>query len=314
MITVVAAGVFACGSSGPTSPSPLPPEAAALAPPPPSGAVPPVSAAGAVTATLVGAGDLSQCGLEGVVLTGRLMESMLGRGDVTAITLGDNSNDDGSQQKYECFDRWWGQFRNVLYPVPGNHDYEAEGANAYYYRYFPNAGPRGLGYYSYNRGNWHIVALNSELEESARPAQLSWLDGDLKQYQTSCTLAYFHRPLFSSGQFAAARMKRIWDVLYRNGIDVVLNGHEHFYAAFPQLRPDGSLDPQFGIRQIIAGTGGARLFAAPMATMGERVIGGTWGLLRMTLRPGGYSWDFVSIDGSVLDHGDQQCHAAPPAI
>ena len=262
---------------------------------------------------LIGAGDISQCGLAGVVRTGRLLQSLLRQTPATAITFGDNSNDDGSPYKYKCFDRSWGSFKSILYPVPGNHDYELDDTNPYYFQYFPNSGPKGLGYYSYDRGSWHILALNSELPEGLRPAQVEWIDADLRLHPSQCTLAYFHRPLFSSGQFAAYRMKRLWDVLYRHGVDVIANGHEHFFASFPPLNPDGRHDNRYGIRQIIPGTGGARLFPTPVSRYGETIVGQTWGLLKLTLGAGDYQWDFVSVDKNTLDHGEGQCHA-PPGI
>jgi acid phosphatase type 7 len=263
-------------------------------------------------AVVIGAGDLAQCGLEGVVRTGRLLNSLLRQmPDATAITLGDNSNDDGSVQRYECFDRWWGSFRHILFPVPGNHDYQADELNPYYYEYFANKGAKGLGYYSYDRGSWHIVALNSELPDGLRAGQLAWLESDLRLHPSQCSLAYFHRPLFSSGQFAALRMKRLWDVLSKHGVDVIANGHEHFFASFPLLDGDGRRDERFGIRQIIAGTGGARLFATPAARYGETIVGQTWGLLKLSLGAGTYQWDFISVDEAVLDHGEGQCHPNP---
>ncbi|MBI4886771.1 MAG: metallophosphoesterase [Acidobacteria bacterium] len=265
-------------------------------------------------AVLIGAGDLAQCGLEGVVQTGLLMDKLLRQeSDPTLVTFGDNSNDNGSRQRYECFDRWWGRFRSSIWPSPGNHDYETDPASPYYYEYFPHAGTPGRGYYSYDRGSWHIVVLNSELAEASRPAQIVWLETDLRTHPSECTLAYFHRPYLSSGEFAAFRMKRVWDVLYRYGVDVVANGHEHFYAAFPPMAPDGTRDGRFGIRQIIAGTGGARLFAAPVPAYGERIVSQSWGLLKLTLESDRYAWDFVSVNEAVLDHGEDRCHGRPPA-
>ncbi len=201
--------------------------------------------------------------------------------------------------------------RVLTYPVPGNHDYEANEISPYYYDYFPNTGPKGLGYYSYDRGSWHIVALNSELPEGLRPGQLAWLENDLRLHPSQCSMAYFHRPLFSSGHFAAQRMKRLWDVLYKHGVDVIANGHEHFFAAFPPLDPDGRRDEEFGIRQIIAGTGGARLFGTPPPQYGESIVGQTWGLLKLSLGSGAYQWDFITVEDTVVDHGEGQCHAVP---
>jgi hypothetical protein len=325
-LIVCLSAAFACGGreiQAPTSPTPIPtaqpdqapvpdPAPAPQPPPaPPTAPTEPQPAPKAPPVVLIGAGDLAQCQLEGVVRTGQLMDALLRQTDATLVTFGDNSNDDGSQARYECFDRWWGRFRYRLLPTPGNHDYEANPANPYYYEYFTGAGPKGLGFYSYDRGSWHIVVLNSELEDARRPAQLNWLDLDLRGRSNECTLAYFHRPYLSSGQFATDRMKRFWDILYKYGVDLVANGHEHFYAAFPPYDPMGIPDPRFGIRQLIAGTGGARLFDAPAPKYGEKVIAKTWGLLKLTLGSGEYQWDFVSVDERVMDHGEARCHARP---
>jgi hypothetical protein len=266
-----------------------------------------------VPEVLVAAGDISQCGLQGSALTAALMNRLLQDGRATAITLGDNSNEDGSREKVmNCLDPTWGPLKGRLLPSPGNHDYESDAVNPYYYDYFgAAAGPKGLGYYSYDRGSWHILSLNSELPEGMRQAQIDWMIADLKAHPAACSLAYFHRPLFSSGRFAAARMKKLWDVLYRFGVDVVLNGHEHFYAAFPPMNPAGGPDLSFGIRQIIAGTGGARLFDRPAPSYGETIIAGQWGALVMRLGSADYEWEFVSTDGAVLDTGRGTCHDAP---
>jgi hypothetical protein len=304
----------ACGGQQLTS-TPIAPSIVVLPPVPAAGdpANPAVGRQGPA-ATLVGAGDISQCGLGGSELTAALMGRLLAESHGTGITMGDNSNDDGSAEKVlNCFDKTWGPLKGNLYPSPGNHDYEADASNPFYYQYFgASAGPTNLGYYSYDRGSWHILSLNSELPEKARGAQLDWMNADLAAHRTECTLAYFHRPLFSSGIFAAQRMKKLWDVLYRNGADVILNGHEHFYAAFPLLEPGGGPDPEYGIRQIVAGTGGARLFDRPFPTFGETIVAGTWGALSITLSSGSYDWKFISVDNVVLDSGSGSCHGIPP--
>jgi acid phosphatase type 7 len=279
----------------------------------PTVSLPPLSAGSHI---LVGAGDISMCALEGAALTASLMERLLRQAQTTGITLGDNSNDNGSRDNVtNCFDRTWGRFKGQLMPSPGNHDYEAEPGNPYYFEYFgANAGPSSLGYYSYDRGNWHIVSLNTEVSDAQRQAQTDWLSADLRAHPNTCTLAYFHRPLFSSGEFASRpRARNLWNVLYRYGVDVVLNGHEHFYAAFPPLDPTGARDERYGITQIIAGTGGARLFDRPAATYGETIIAGQWGVLAITLDARAYTWRFMSVDGAQLDSGAGTCHAAPPA-
>jgi hypothetical protein len=308
---------LACGSSTPVSPTATTiTTASTTAPITPATVDPPVTAANTLSApeVLVGAGDISQCGLDGAAQTASLMTGLLHDARATGFTLGDNSNDDGSREKVlNCLEPTWGAFKDRLMPSPGNHDYEADATNPFYYEYFgAAAGPKPLGYYSYDRGNWHILSLNSELPDGPmRQAQLDWMAADLRAHPSACTLAYFHRPLFSSGRYAAQRMKKLWDVLYRGGTDVIVNGHEHFYAAFPPMTPDGTPDQSFGIRQIIAGTGGARLFDRPPATYGETIITGRWGVLVLRLSAADYDWNFVATDGAVLDAGHGTCHAAP---
>lgn len=311
VVVLVSVTGLSCGGTAldPPTLGPTPAPAAAGVPPGSPAPAPPRSGAEAI---LVGAGDIAQCSLDGAIATGQLMTQLLRRSGTQGITLGDNSNDDGSEENYRCFDKAWGSLKGSLFPTPGNHDYDLDPRDPYYFSYFgANAGPRGQGYYSYDHGDWHILSLNSELEEARRPGQLAWMESDLNQHPAPCTLAYFHRPLFSSGVFGARRMKRLWDVLYAHGVDVILNGHEHFYAAFPPLTPDGVPDARFGIRQIVAGTGGARLFEVPAPQFGERIVGQTWGVIRLTLGPEQYSWDFLSPTAAVLDTGTGTCHGRP---
>jgi hypothetical protein len=117
----------------------------------------------------------------------------------------------------------------------------------------------------------------------------------------------------SSGEFAAQRMSRLWEVLYGAGAEVVVNGHEHFYERFAPQTPKGIDDPAFGIRQFIAGTGGAQFHrAGPRAPQSEVVIQGVLGVIKLTLRAGEYDWEFVDVDSVVRDSGSGSCHGAPP--
>ena len=92
------------------------------------------------------------------------------------------------------------------------------------------AGERGKGYYSYDVGSWHLIALNSNCDRSqVRPhvaagsAQEQWLRADLAAIQTACTLAYWHHPRFSSGHGGNNTfMQPFWQALYDAGADVVL--------------------------------------------------------------------------------------------
>jgi hypothetical protein len=305
--------LYACGGNAlPSAPTSVASASTTAAPAPTAAPPAPPTLPSLGGATLVGAGDIAMCALEGSGLTSQLMQRLLSETHGTPVTFGDNSNDNGSREMFDCFDRTWGFLRGSVLPSPGNHDYEADPAAPYYFQYFGNAGPPGLGYYSYDRGGWHILSLNTELPEGERQSQIDWLRNDLHSHRTECTLAYFHRPLFSSGAFASPRARAIFETLYKAGADVVLTGHEHFYAAFPPLNPSGAPDQQYGIREIIAGTGGARLFDRPAARYGETIVAGTWGILVFNLGAHGYDYRFVAVDGSVRDAGSGSCHDNPP--
>jgi hypothetical protein len=78
------------------------------------------------------------------------------------LTLGDEAYPHGTAQDFEeCYEPSWGQFKERTRPIPGNHEYETEGASAYFDYFGDAAGDPDKGYYSYDLGAWHIVALNS---------------------------------------------------------------------------------------------------------------------------------------------------------
>lgn len=315
----------ALSTSSGTPSVPADPEEEAATPPPmpapgpaPMPAPPPSLAAEAV---LVGVGDIALCGsIHRAAATARLMESLLNRSGGIGITLGDNSNNEGRPEEYaNCFGSTWGRL-NVK-PSPGNHDdYDEKvgnGGTAYFQYFGAQAGPAYLGYYSFNAGSWHVVSLNSEIMQrgSREQAQLAWLRSDLaSNAEARCALAYFHRPMVSSGEFGARRMTRLWEVLYAAGVEVVVNGHEHYYERFAAQTPRGNADPAFGIRQFIVGTGGAHFHrAGARAPNSEIVIQETLGVIKLTLRPSEYDWEFIDVGGVVRDSGNGRCHGAPPA-
>lgn len=277
----------------------------------------------APTATIFAVGDIMHCAApQGAELTGRLMERLL---DETAnsvgITLGDNSNDNGSELDYDCFDRSsWGRMMARLRPTPGNHDYGVDKQLPFYFLYFPNAGRPGLGYSAFDFGGWRIYSLNSELvAPELRQQQLKWLDDDLHAFAKSrCTLAYFHRPPFSSGDFASpAWVMPIFRKLYKYGVDLAITGHEHFFATLPPLDPAGKVDKSYGVPTLIGGTGGARFFEKPgrlrYPNDGEVVVARTLGVTRIDLQRTGYQWAFVPVNpADPAPSGSGGCHDNPP--
>jgi hypothetical protein len=259
-------------------------------------------------AIVTGAGDIADCGTPGAALTAKLLTG-------TIIALGDYAYPHGSKDDFRnCYDPYWGAFRDRTFPSPGNHDYETDNAVPYF-EYFGTRvrGPEYDGYYSYTLGGWQILSLNSELGRAAMDRQLAWIVLQLTTNPTNCTLAYFHRPLFSSGVFPSQRMRSLWEPLYRGGADLIVNAHEHFYERFAPQDPIGRPDPVYGISQLTVGTGGGRLFeAASRVPNSEKVIV-AWGVIKLSLRPTEYDWEFVPADArGASDFGTRKCHPRPP--
>jgi hypothetical protein len=268
--------------------------------PPPSGKV------------IVAAGDIADCPSDGDEATARLVGGIEG----TVLTLGDNAYEDGTAQDFsECYEPTWGEFKERTRPATGNHDYETEGASAYFDYFGDAAGQPGKGYYSYDLGRWHIVALNSNCEEvgcAASSPQLRWLKADLAKDPKTCTLAYFHYPLFSSGEYRPGirEVKPLWEALYAANVDVVLNGHDHNYQRFAPQDPNGKADPQGGIREFVVGTGGRSHYSilGPIANS-EVYNDETYGVLKLTLRPESYEWRFIPVESETFtDSGSAGCH------
>jgi hypothetical protein len=263
---------------------------------------------------LVGAGDIASCdNLAGAEATAKLIDAIPG----TVFAVGDLAYPDGSEEQFaKCYGPTWGRFRDRTRPAAGNHEYHSSGASAYS-RYFGTAaGDSKKGYYSYELGGWHIVVLNSECAEvggcdSASP-QGQWLRQDLAQHPVTCTLAYFHKPLFSSGATHGndPLMKPLWESLYSAGADVVINGHDHDYERFAPQDPNGMADPSHGMREFVVGTGGKnhRPFAEPKPNS-ELRNADTFGVLTLTLHAKSYDWRFIPEAGkSFIDSGSGACH------
>ncbi|MFN8525928.1 MAG: LamG-like jellyroll fold domain-containing protein [Chloroflexota bacterium] len=264
---------------------------------------------------LVGAGDIASCESEGDEATAGLLDRL----DGVVVTLGDNAYGWGRPEEFEqCYGPSWGRHIARTMPTPGNHDYLTGTAHGYFQYFGPSAGGASGGYYSYNLGAWHIVALNSNCGDGWDPEgcepdseQVAWLAADLAANPTTCTLAYFHHPLFSSGleHNVDLTVLPIWQVLYEAGVDVVLNGHDHDYERFATQDPYGQPDSR-GIRQFVVGTGGESLRPQrfPLVSNSEVFNSDAYGVIKLTLRDGGYDWEFVPVDGAEFrDAGSGVC-------
>lgn len=267
----------------------------------------------AENAVLVGAGDIADCtDLTGAEATAKLLEKIPG----TVMAVGDLAYPDGTKENFDCYDKTWGHVKSRTRPAVGNHEFHSTGA-AYYFSYFGDvAGNSKDGFYSYELGTWHIIVLNSECMEvggcNAGSREEKWLRDDLAAHPSACTLAYWHKPLFSSGGKHGddPDIRPIWQALYEANADVVVNGHDHDYERFAPQDPDGKADPKRGIREFVAGTGGKnhRPFGDPHANS-ELRNADAFGVLKLTLREGGYDWQFIPEAGKhFTDSGSGACH------
>jgi acid phosphatase type 7 len=252
---------------------------------------------------LVGAGDISSCDNDNDELTAQLLDAIPG----TVFTTGDNVYEDGSTSQYaECYDPTWGRHKERTQPVPGNHEYHTPDA-AGYFQYFNNI----PSYYAYDLGDWRIYALNSEIDVSAESTQVAWLQDDLLRNPRQCVLAYWHQPRWSSGKKHGSDrdLETLWKVLYEAGAELVINGHEHTYERFAPMNATGEADP-LGLREIVVGTGGKNHyeFKTPLPTSEVR-DDTTYGVLKLTLHPTAYDWEFIPVAGATFtDRGSADCH------
>jgi hypothetical protein len=269
-----------------------------------------IKAAGAPSRSvvLVGAGDIADCTTSTDEATAQLLDVIPG----AVFTAGDNAYPDGAPSDFtNCYEPTWGRHKARTSPSPGNHDYRTEDAAGYFAYFGASAGPAGLGYYSYDLGDWHIISLNSEINTSAGSTQEKWLRTDLAANTKQCTLAYWHRPLFSSGFHGSlVALRPLWEALYEFNAEVVVVGHDHNYERFAPQTPTGVADPVRGLRQFVVGTGGTDLRSMEATIANSEVRNSTThGVLKLTLHGSGYEWEFIPVAGQTFtDSGSGSCH------
>jgi hypothetical protein len=229
------------------------------------------------------------------------------------LPLGDLQYESGTAAAFRAsYQPSWGRLRAISRPAVGNHEYNS-GAGAYWDYFGSAAGPAGKGWYSYDLGAWHLVALNSNCGKvgcGAGSEQVRWLRADLAAHRSACTLAYWHHPRWSDGEHGDdGEVAPFVQALYEAGADVVLNGHDHDYERFVPRAASGAVDRARGIREFVVGTGGKNHYQTHANPLAESMDDSTYGVLSMTLRPGGYSWRFVPEQGRTFtDAGSAACH------
>ncbi|CAN5539463.1 hypothetical protein BH11ACT8_BH11ACT8_07600 [soil metagenome] len=224
----------------------------------------------------------------------------------TVIALGDLQYEAGSRAEFEkAWAPTWGQFDDILAPVPGNHEYGTPAA-ADYRSYF-----RTGSYYARDIGGWRVYLLDSNCEEVDCAEESAWLSDQLAQQPTLCTAVAMHHPRVSSGAHGSNdALEPLWAAAVDGGVDLALAGHDHDYERFGHLDDQGEpIDGSGGTRAFVVGTGGKSLY--PLRDFrrhgSEFAQDTTFGVLHLTLAPDGYDWQYVAVDGSVLDQGSDSC-------
>lgn len=260
---------------------------------------------------VLAAGDIAACDSNGDELTAGLLDGL----DGTVLTLGDNAYPDGAAGDFaNCYDPTWGRHRVRTRPSIGNHDYQTAEAAGYFDYFGAAAGARGEGWYSFDLGAWHLIALNSSCDAiggcGPDSSQAAWLRADLAEHDADCTLAYWHHPRWSSGNEHGSDplTDAFWRILFDAGADLVLTGHDHQYERFMPMNESGAAAPG-GMTEFVVGTGGRSLYAfgTPLSTSAAR-DNSTYGVLRLTLHPDSYAWEFVATsDSGFVDAGSADC-------
>ncbi len=285
-------------------------------------------AALAADPVVVAVGDMA-CGADTPAgtdcLHAKTSDVAVGQNPDAVLTLGDDQYEQGQLSNFNTYyGPTWGRLKSVTRPTAGNHEYLTSGA-AGYFDYFNGsgatagpAGDRGKGYYSFNLGSWHLVALNSNctvVSCSAGSAQESWLRADLAANTAPCTLAYWHHPRWSSdtNELNSTSVDPLMRALYTSGADLVLSGHAHDYERYLPQDPDGAPDTTRGLTEIIVGTGGRSEVSFSSTPNLNSIVRktGTYGVLRLGLHSGYYDHKFLPIAGQTWsDSGAGDCHNA----
>jgi hypothetical protein len=248
-------------------------------------------------------------------LTGTLITAVI-RPDAV-LGLGDYQYDTGTLDNFTSYyDPYWGVFKSKTYPINGgSHDFYGTGD---YLAYFNDGGPVVLdpeASYSFDLGDWHLIALNSycfERSSCDTNAWTDWLRNDLQNSSKSCALAYWHEPYWTtpSGHTRDTSLKPWIQLLYDNGVDVALQAHNHDYERFAPQTPDDQADGARGITAFTVGTGGRSHYAFSGAPAPNSLVrnDSTYGVLKMALHSGSYDFSFIPAGGTFTDSGSAHCH------
>ena len=262
---------------------------------------------GSASTTVNILGDTGWCGSPAMAPIAALFD----RFDGDIILAGDLAYPTGSQDDFRnCFEPSFGRFKPRMRATPGNHEYMASASAEPYFTYFGDrSGPNRLGFYSFRAAEWTVLMLNSSIPIGRGSAQLAFVRQVMQQAPTRCTMAVLHHPFDSSSLNGPTPWLRdLWELMYNLNGDLVINGHDHVYERHSPVNPDQRRDDAKGIRQFTVGTGGASLYGRVRSAINSELLISSYGILRLKLDPALYEWQFMDVNGHVVDRGLNVCH------
>ena len=215
---------------------------------------------------------------------------------------------------YGTSNTFFGRFRSITDPVVGNHEYLSSAVAPGYFDYWDNV----PNYYSFDAAGWHIIALNSNCVKvggcNINSPQYQWLANDLAAHTNSCTLAFYHHPIYFVGPADDPQnMGAVWDLLAQSGVDLVLNGHDHNYQRWKPLDGTGAVSSN-GVTEFVVGGGGHGM--QQFVVSDSRLAVGmdtadAFGALQLQLNQDGAGYQYFNTATAVLDSGSVACSGAP---
>jgi len=171
----------------------------------------------------------------------------------------------------------------------GNHDY-----GTLFYKYWPYPYYVTSHYGSFDYGPIHVAVVDQYVDFSQGSAQYIWLENDLANSSKEWKFIFLHEPGWSCGGHAdnLTVQTDIQPLCLTYGVDIVLAGHNHYYA-----RADVN-----GIMHITTGGGGAPGGDPPYPDA-ENIVASAGGLHFCKIDIQGNVLNFVveTIDGTILD-------------
>jgi hypothetical protein len=268
---------------------------------------PVIPAPGSASTTVSVVGDTGWCGSPALAP----IAALFARLDGDILLAGDLAYPGGTAAEFrDCFDPSFGKFKSRMRATPGNHEYVASVSADSYFAYFNDrSGPNRLGYYSFRLAEWTVLMLNSNVPINKTSPQYAFVRTTMQQAPTRCTMAVMHHPFDSSSlNGPTPSLRDVWELMYNLGADVVINGHDHVYERHAPVNTDQRRDDAKGIRQFTVGTGGAPLYGRVRNAANSEIMLANYGLLRLKLDPALYEWQFLDMNGNVLDRGVNVCH------